>query len=70
MDISSIPPLKVLEYFPRLEDIADKVLFGSDWPAPLVRGMRENFDHFCSNPISEETRKSIGIENARKLFAR
>ncbi|MBI2930518.1 MAG: amidohydrolase, partial [Planctomycetes bacterium] len=34
MDVSSIPPQKLLEYFPRLEEIADKVLWGSDWPAP------------------------------------
>ena len=36
-DISSIPPKKILEYFPRLAQIADKVLYGSDWPAPGVK---------------------------------
>nr|HEV7954386.1 amidohydrolase family protein [Candidatus Acidoferrales bacterium] len=31
MDISGIPPQKLMEYFPRIEDIADKVLWGTDW---------------------------------------
>jgi uncharacterized protein len=29
MDISGIPPQKLMEYFPRIEDIADKVLWGA-----------------------------------------
>ena len=33
------PPQKLLEYFPRLEDLTDKVLWGSDWPAPGVPGI-------------------------------
>lgn len=69
MDISSIPPLKVLEYFPRLEDFAHKVLFGSDWPAPLVRGMKENFDQFSTIPLSTESKMAIGSENARKVLS-
>ena len=40
MDISSIPPSRLLGYFPRLEDIADKVLFGSDWPGPASQESR------------------------------
>ena len=36
MDISGIPPQKLMEYFPRIEDVADKVLWGTDWPGPGV----------------------------------
>jgi len=68
MDISSIPPSKVLEYFPRLEELADKVLFGTDWPAPMVRGMRENFEMFDQLPLSAETREKISRTNAHTLF--
>jgi predicted TIM-barrel fold metal-dependent hydrolase len=68
MDISSIPPSKILEYFPRLEDLSDKVLFGSDWPAPMVKGMRENFDIFMQLPLTEGAKEKIGRLNAEKIF--
>lgn len=68
MDVSSIPPGKLLEYFPRLEELADKVLFGTDWPAPMVRGMRENFEMFDQLPLSAEARHKISFANANNLF--
>lgn len=34
LDISGIPPKSLLRYFPRLEEIATKTLFGTDWPVP------------------------------------
>ena len=42
MDVSGIPPQKLMEYFPRLEEVADKTLFGTDWPGPGVPGVRGN----------------------------
>ena len=69
LDVSSIPPQKLLEYFPRLEEMADKVLWGSDWPAPGVPGMRENADRFLALPISDGAKRRIAHENARRLFA-
>ncbi len=68
MDISSIPPRKGLEYFPRLEEMADEVLWGSDWPAPGVPGMRANVDRFLALPLSEESQRKIVFDNARKLY--
>src|SRR2546422_6019440 len=41
IDISSIPPKRLLTYFARLEGIGGKVLFGSDWPGPGGSGVRE-----------------------------
>ena len=70
MDVSSIPPSRLLEYFPRLEDLSEKVLFGTDWPAPMVPSMRENFDSFCTLPLPEPVRKRISKENAARLFKR
>ena len=52
MDISGIPPQKLMEYFPRIEEIADKVLFGTDWPGPGVPGVRGNIEKFRALPIS------------------
>ena len=36
-DISSTPPKRLLHYYPWLERMADKVMFGTDWPGPGVR---------------------------------
>ncbi len=68
IDVSSIPPSKVLEYFPRLEDIADRTLFGTDWPAPMVPGMRANFEQFSKLNLSAEAFEKITRLNAIKLF--
>jgi len=70
MDISSIPPRKLLEYFPALETLADKVLWGSDWPGPMVPGMRTNLDRFCQLPLSDAAMRKILYENAAGLFPR
>jgi uncharacterized protein len=68
IDVSSIPPSKVLEYFPRLEDIADRTLFGTDWPAPMVPGMRTNFEQFSKLNLSKAAFEKITRLNAIKLF--
>ncbi len=70
MDISSIPPQKLLEYFPGLETLADKVLWGSDWPGPMVPGMCANLDRFCQLPLSDVAKRKILYENAAGLFPR
>jgi hypothetical protein len=68
MDISGIPPQKLMEYFPRIEEIADKVLFGTDWPGPGVPGVRGNIEKFRALPISETAQRKILYENAARLF--
>ncbi|MDX1435473.1 MAG: amidohydrolase family protein, partial [Anaerolineales bacterium] len=70
LDISSIPPLKLLEYFPWLERVADRAIFGSDWPGPGVRDPGKNIEAFYSLPISEENKRLILRENALKVFRR
>lgn len=69
MDVSSIPPSRLLDYFPRLEEVADNVLWGSDWPAPGVPGMRINVDTFLTLPLSDEAKCKILYENARRIYA-
>jgi len=68
MDLSGIPPQKLLEYFPRLEELAGQALWGSDWPSPGVPGLRANVDRFLALPLSEESRRKILHENARRLY--
>jgi len=59
LDISSIPPAHLLQYFPRLTEIAHKTLFGSDWPGPGVRDIKEALDSFRALPLSAETKRRI-----------
>ncbi len=68
MDISGIPPQKLLEYFPRLEEIADKVLFGTDWPGPGVPSVRGNLEQFLALPLGDAARRKILYDNAARLF--
>src|SRR5580693_4575599 len=70
MDISGVPPQKLLEYFPRIEEIADKVLWGTDWPGPGVPGVRGNIEKFRALPISPAAQQKILYENAARLFPR
>lgn len=68
MDISGIPPARLLEYFPRLEDIAHKVLWGTDWPGPGVPNLAGNLHAFLKLPLSDESRRKILYDNARELL--
>lgn len=68
MDISSIPPRRLLEWFPRIERIEDKVLFGSDWPGPGIPGMGEEIAAIRSLPLSESLREKLFVSNARKVL--
>ena len=68
LDISSIPPRRLLEWFPRLEEISDKVLFGSDWPGPGIPGIREEIEGLRDLPLKAATIERILGQNAAKLF--
>lgn len=68
IDVSGIPPQKLMEYFPRLEEIADKTLFGTDWPGPGVPGVRGNIEKFRALPISAPAQQKILYENAAAMF--
>lgn len=67
LDISSIPPRRLLEWFPRLEEISHKVVFGSDWPGPGVPGIREEIEGLRSLPLKASTVERILSLNAAKL---
>jgi len=59
LDISSIPPVCLLQYFPRLAEIAHKTLFGSDWPGPGVHDIKEALYSFRALPLPAETKRLI-----------
>ena len=68
LDVSGIPPSKLLEYFPRLTEIVDRVLWGTDWPSPGVKDLRQNIDQFLALPLSDTQHRAILEANALALF--
>ena len=68
LEISSIPPRSLLRYFPRLEELADKTLFGSDWPGPMVPGMGQNIREFLELPLSDAAKRKILRTTALRLL--
>ena len=68
LDISGIPPKKLLEVLPRLPDVADRVLWGTDWPSMGVRSMRQNVEEFLSLPLPDDAKRRILFDNAAALF--
>jgi hypothetical protein len=68
IDVSGIPPKKLLEYLPRLEEIVDKTLWGTDWPSPGVWDLKKNVTDFLALSISEQTKAAILYHNALGLL--
>ena len=68
LDVSGIPPLKLLEYFPRLAEIGERVLWGTDWPSPGVHDLRRNLDQFLSLDVPRQLQDRITRANALKVF--
>ncbi len=69
LDISGIPPKALLKYFPRVASVAEKVLWGTDWPSPGVVSMRKNVEDFRALGLGEEVERKILWANASALFA-
>lgn len=66
MEISGLPPKNLLKYFPRLEAIADKVLFGSDWYG--IKSVKKNITDIQALPISDISKELILGGNAARIL--
>jgi predicted TIM-barrel fold metal-dependent hydrolase len=66
MEIAGLPPQRLLEYFPELERVADKVVFGSDWPGMPYIG--RNIKLIRELPLKEETKDKILGGNAARIL--
>jgi predicted TIM-barrel fold metal-dependent hydrolase len=69
LDVSGIPPKHLLRYVPRLRDIADKVLWGTDWPSPGVTDPRRNVEEFRALQLGADVERKVLRENAGRMFA-
>jgi predicted TIM-barrel fold metal-dependent hydrolase len=68
LDISGIPPKLLLQYFPRLQEIASKTLFGTDWPSPGVKDIKQNMDEFRALPLTEEIKEQVLSKTALTIW--
>lgn len=66
LEISGLPPQKLLDYIPELERLSHKVIFGSDWPGmPFIA---RNIQAIRDLPISQEAKERILGGNAAQLL--
>jgi predicted TIM-barrel fold metal-dependent hydrolase len=68
LDISGIPPKQLLTYFPRLEEIAYKTLFGTDWPSPGIPDISQNLEQLQQLELSEELKEQILSKTALRIW--
>jgi predicted TIM-barrel fold metal-dependent hydrolase len=66
MEIAGLPPHKLLDYFPELERVADKVIFGSDFPG--VPDIGRNIEVIRGLPLRAETKDKILGGNAARIL--
>ncbi len=66
MEVAGLPPQRLLDYFPGLERLAHKVIYGSDWPG--VPTIKENIEAIKGLDMGEDAKAKILGENAAKLL--
>jgi hypothetical protein len=68
LDLSGIPPKKLLEYLPRLEQLSDRCLWGTDYPSPGVPSMGRNVADFLGLALTDAAKQRILWDNAAELI--
>jgi len=68
LDMSGIPPKSLLDYFPKLHELEDKLLWGTDWPSPGVKTMRKNIDQFLALPVSDTLKRKALETNPQRIL--
>lgn len=66
MEVSGLPPSRLMTYFPELARNTDKVVFGSDWPG--MSHIRRNMDDIVRLPLPAAGVENILGGNAAKLL--
>lgn len=66
MEISGLPPAKLMTWFPELARNTDKTIFGSDWPGLL--SIRKNMEDLAALPLPPEGVMKILGDNAARLL--
>ncbi len=66
LEISGLPPSRLLTYFPELERLAGKIIFGSDWPG--LSSVAENIKTIRELPLKSSSIAKILGGNAARLL--
>jgi hypothetical protein len=66
MELSGLPPSRLMTYFPELGRITDKVIFGSDWPG--MPWIRRNMEAIGRLPLPADGVEKILGGNAARLL--
>jgi predicted TIM-barrel fold metal-dependent hydrolase len=66
LEISGLPPKKLLDYFPDMEKYIDKFVYGSDWPG--IRTINSNIKAIKELPLAEESIRKVLYENAALIL--
>ena len=66
MELSGLPPAKLMGYFPELDRNTDKTIFGSDWPG--MPTIRRNMEAIAALPLSAQGVQNILGGNAARLL--
>jgi uncharacterized protein len=67
IDVAGLVPARLREYYPRLDAIADKLVFGSDWPA-MPRSPAQNAGAIASLGLNADALRRILYDNAATLL--
>lgn len=67
IDVSGLVPSRLEEHFPGLEALADKVVFGSDWPA-MPKSVKHNADAIRALDLSRDAVDRVLYRNAARLL--
>ncbi len=67
-DVAGLPPQKLLEYFPDLPHLTDRILFGTDWPVVPRGRIRPNIEAIRALPIPPAAVEAILGGTARRLL--
>ncbi|MCI4368142.1 MAG: amidohydrolase family protein [Thermoplasmata archaeon] len=70
LELSSVPPGKIPSYFPGIERLGEKLLFGSDWPGPGVKDIGANLRDFRALPIPTDLVEAALTRNPERVFSR
>ena len=68
LDLSGIPPKRLLSYLPRLAEISDRCLWGTDFPSPGIASMKKNVDDFRALPLPDDAKRRILFDNGAALI--
>jgi predicted TIM-barrel fold metal-dependent hydrolase len=68
IDVAGLPPQNLPRFFPKLEAIAPKLVFGTDWPA--IPSYANNIAAIRSLPLPAETKEGILGGNAARILRR